>query len=301
MTTEAVLTEPHDGSKVDQRRQLGAAMRRYRKEAGIDREAAAALIDVSGPTLSRKESGEIKFKPLEVDRLAITYGISADRVGELLGLAGEVRSGSGRSELPSFLSMRSRMFIELERHKAVEILTATLTYIPLYFQTERYMRALWLAHGEGLSPQRTDELVMLRKRRQEVLTKAGPPAIRAIIHEMAIRLPVGGPDVMQEQLVALAAACDLPQVEVLVQPIAAGAYPGMDSTGRLLGFADGPTSDLLQVQLFDQVTYHPHSETSKAFRAGWARRKASALDPVRSKALILGTAAEFAAENSHSE
>ncbi|MDU0289545.1 helix-turn-helix transcriptional regulator [Saccharothrix longispora] len=286
---------PHlvDDSPVGQRRQLGAAMRSFRKEAGIDRDEAAELIEATGPTLTRKERGESKFKRQEIEVLARAYDIGRDDLSMLLELAREVRAGTRRGEFPMFVPLKSRAFLELERAEAVEVLAVTLTLVPLYFQTEAYMRELWLRSGDLLAPERIEELVALRKARQQVLAKRNPPTIRAVVHELALRLPVGGPTVMHEQLLHLAAACDLPNVEIQVQPISAGAYPGMDAAFYLLRFRNGPTADLVQVHGHAESFYRDRETATEPYRVAWDRRKVAALDLRASKALILEAATRF--------
>ncbi|WP_170220765.1 helix-turn-helix domain-containing protein [Amycolatopsis cihanbeyliensis] len=282
-----------DDSAIGQRRQLGAALRSFRKEAGMDRDAAAELIEITGPTLTRKERGENKFKRQEVEILARAYGINRDELDVLLELAREARAGTKRGEFPLFLPVKDRAFLELERDEAIEILAVTLSAIPLYFQTEEYMRTLWLSNGDLQTSERVDELVRLRRSRQQVVSKAGAPKIRAIIHEFALRLPVGGPEVMRRQLLSLAQACDLPNVEIQVQPISAGAYPGIDSTFYALRFASGPASDMVQVHGHSEAFYRDRPAATEPYMVEWDRRKVAALNLPASKALILDAAADF--------
>lgn len=268
-------------------------MRSFRKEAGIDREDAAELIEVTGPTLTRKERGESKFKRQEVETLAKAYGVEDEQVGMLVELAREARAGTRRGEFPMFVPVKSRAFLELERNDAVEIMAQTLSLIPLYFQTEAYMRELWLRSGDLLTPERVAGLIDLRKTRQQVVTKTNAPMIRAVVHEFALRLPVGGPPVMHQQLLALVAACDLPNVEIQIQPISAGAYPGMDSTFYLLRFPNGPAGDMVQVHGHAESFYRDRELATEPYRVAWDRRKVAALDLQASRALILDAAARY--------
>jgi DNA-binding XRE family transcriptional regulator len=286
---------PSDNSPIGQRRQLGAAMRSFRREAGIDRDTAAELIEVTGPTLTRKERGESKFKRQEVETLAAVYGVKTEEMEMLVELAREARAGTKRGEFPLFVPVKTRAFQEMERDLAVEIMVLTLSLIPLYFQTEAYMRTLWLGNGELLTEDRIDDLVRLRKGRQQVVTKDSAPKIRVVMHEFALRLPVAKnrPEVMHRQLLNLADACDLPNVEIQVQPIAAGEYPSMDSTFHLLRFANGPASDMVEIRGYNEWFYRDRESATEPYRAGWDRRRVAALDLQSSKALILDAAAHF--------
>jgi DNA-binding XRE family transcriptional regulator len=294
------LTLTSNDNSIGPRRELGAAMRSFRKEVELDRDEAAALIDVSGVTLTRKEDGgQNTFKAAEVKELAKAYGVSDAEVEMLLELARQARTRKKRGEFPQFLPIKGRAFQEMERNLAVEIMVLTLSVIPLYFQTEKYMRQIWLRNGEVLAESHIEELVSLRKARQQVVHKAKPPKIRAVVHEFALRLPVdpGQPELMHEQLMQLAAACDLPHVEIQVQPMSAGAYPGMDSTFHMLRFPSGPADDMVQVYGYNETIYRDREAATDAYRVGWGRRQVSALELPESKALILDAAATFRAQS----
>lgn len=293
------MATPSDDSPISQRRQLGAAMRSFRKDADMDRETAAALIELDGSTLSRKESGQNKFKRVEIETLAKVYGnISEDDLDELLDLAREARAGSKRGQFPSFVSVKGRAFIELERDSATEIMTVTLTTIPLYFQTDEWMRAAWEASGDIGTADRIDELTGLRKLRQQVVNKVGAPTIRVVIHEFALYLPVGGPDVMHRQLLSLAKDCERANVEIQVQPIEGGAYPDMDSTFTLLRFSNGPASDMVQVSSSGEMFYRNRANATEPYRVAFDRRKVAALDFRASRARILDAATHWEAKAS---
>jgi hypothetical protein len=280
-------------SAASQRRQLGAVLRSFRNEAGIVRDAAAELIEATGPTLTRKEQGLSKFKRQEVETLGRAYGIGEDELTVLMDLAKEARARTKRGEFPNFVPVQGRAFLELERNDAVEIMAVTLSFIPPHFQTEAYMRELWRRSGELPTPDLMDELVALRLARQHAVTKDDPPTIRAVIHEFALRLPVSGPAVMRDQLTVLAEACDLPHVEIQVQPIAAGAYPGMDSTFSILRFADA--ADMVEVEGYPEYFYRDRKSATEPYRIAWDRRRIAALDLLSSKELILSAAAEYEA------
>ncbi len=279
-------------SAISQRRQLGAAMRGIRKEAGIDRDDAAALIGITGSTLSRKEAGTYKWKRTEIETLAGTYGVADKELAMLLELAKEARARTRHGEFPMFVPVKAKAFLELERD-AAEILVVTTGLVPTYGQTEAYMRELWRRNGDLLSGRRVEELVKMRKARQNVITKPNPPMVRVIMHEFALRLPVGGPAVMCDQLLHLTALCELPNVEMQILPISAGAFPAMDANFNLLRFANGPSGDVVMVS--GPEAFYRDRTATEPYRAAWDRRRVAALDLQGSRALVLDAAAAFEA------
>ena len=54
-------------------------------------------------------------------------------------------------------------------------------------------------NGEGLAPEEIERLTRIRHDRQAILTQPKPPKVRAVMHETALRLPVGGSEVMSER------------------------------------------------------------------------------------------------------
>lgn len=287
-----MATTSGDDSAISQRRQLGAAMRSFRKEADIDRDAAAELIDITGPTLTRKESGVYKWKRTEVEVLGRAYGVDDGELAMLVELAKEARAKTRHGEFPMFVPVKSRAFLELERD-AVEIMAVEVGLVPAYLQTEAYMRELWRRTGDLLTAERIDELVNVRMTRQQVLSKDNPPKLRVVMHEIGLRLPVGGPPVMREQLLHLAAMCRRPGVEIQVQPMSSGAYPSMDNRFTLLRFANGPAGDVVEVASVEK--FYRDRMAIEPYRVAWDRRRVAALDLQGSLALIMEVADQFGA------
>ncbi|MBV8368547.1 MAG: helix-turn-helix domain-containing protein [Candidatus Eremiobacteraeota bacterium] len=60
---------------MDQLAQLGERLVRFRTQAGMDVETAAAVADVNTDRLDLAESGSVALDEHELDRLARAYGI----------------------------------------------------------------------------------------------------------------------------------------------------------------------------------------------------------------------------------
>lgn len=277
-------------SSISQRKQVGAALRSYRLEIGIDRDEAARLIDASPATLGRIERGETRLQRQDLQILAEAYRIPEPERKALQELLRSSRARRG--EYPAFVSVRARSAMDMETD-ASEILYCLIDLVPAHFQTEAYMRALWAAGGESLTPEHIDRLVALRLARQAVLSQDNPPMVRAIIHENALRLPVGGPRVMHQQLLHLAELTERPDVEIQVQPISAGAHPGLGISFMLLRFDNNTAADLVQVEAHGDSFYRDRTGTTEPYRVGWDRQRVSALSLPDSRALILGVAADM--------
>ncbi|RZS37701.1 helix-turn-helix protein [Herbihabitans rhizosphaerae] len=274
------------------RREVGAALRSFRKRAGFERlDDVAGFIDTSAVTMGRIEKGEAPIDRANLGVLADKYGLNDHERAALMELARQTRGRRG--VFPAFFSVKTRALLELES-EASDLLVVNIDVIPAHFQTERYIQALFDGNGEGLPQKEVDRLKSVRMDRQAVLTQPKPPKVRAIIHETALRLPVGGNEVMHEQLLHLAEVCDLPNVEIQIQPAADGAYPHMGISFLLMRLDNDPSTDRVQVESAGDGIYRDRSTTTEPYRLSWERKRVAALSLPASKALILDVARGFA-------
>jgi hypothetical protein len=96
--------------------------------------------------------------------------------------------------------------------------------------------------------------VEARARRQERLTDENPIKVEAVVSEAAFRTLVGGPEVMSHQLRRLLELTKLPNIDLRVIPMAAGAYPAMGTPFSLLSFA-GDYPDVGYIDLISKGVY----------------------------------------------
>jgi transcriptional regulator with XRE-family HTH domain len=98
--------------------------------------------------------------------------------------------------------------------------------VPGLLQTEAYARAI-LSTRMGATREELDEAVAGRMERQRILGRGHPPELWVILDEAVLRRPVGGPDVMRDQLVRLVEAGQRPNIAIQVVPFGAGAHEGL--------------------------------------------------------------------------
>ncbi|PJE97602.1 hypothetical protein CUT44_10655 [Streptomyces carminius] len=112
-----------------------------------------------------------------------------------------------------------------------------------------------------------------------------PLELWEIIDETALLRPVGGADVMREQLEALANAARRPNITLQVYPLAKGAHPGMRGSFSLLEF--GPSDP--RVSYVDSPAGNNFLERDRQVRSlakRFGHLTAGALDPAESAALL---------------
>jgi hypothetical protein len=105
--------------------------------------------------------------------------------------------------------------------------------VPGLFQTETYARALF--HEVGCVPvDGIDLRVQARLDRQNILSRSWPPRVSCFIHEQALRLPVGGMQVMHDQMLHILFVSNRPHCKIRIVPASAGATHGAPGPFELL-------------------------------------------------------------------
>ncbi|ARF56274.1 helix-turn-helix domain-containing protein [Streptomyces gilvosporeus] len=129
--------------------------------------------------------------------------------------------------------------LKLEQ-QAVVIRDFGSTLVPGIFQTEGYARAVMQTAFPPWSEKECDRLVVTRLERAKILANPVTPAVWVLLDEVVLRRPVGGPDVMAEQIMHLVRLVENGRVRVHVLPIGLGAHPLMMGLLKLMWFEDQP-------------------------------------------------------------
>lgn len=230
----------------------GAQLRRFREQRGVTRAEAAEAIGAADTTISRMELGRVALKENSVSVLLSFYGVEDER--ERAAFLDRVRETNAQCWWQSYSDVTPnwvQRYLGLEETASV-IRCYEAQWLPGLLQTEAYADAMIRL---GTYSQRDDDVarrVRLRLQRQQVLTRPDPPKLWAIIDEAALRRPVGGREVMCDQLEALAAlVMKSPNVTIQVVPLAAGGHAGAGTSFTILSF---PHEDLWNLVYVEQLT-----------------------------------------------
>ncbi|MFJ1748432.1 DUF5753 domain-containing protein [Streptomyces sp. NPDC088116] len=90
--------------------------------------------------------------------------------------------------------------------------------VPGLLQTEAYARALTRTANPFASEEYVEELVRARMDRQKILDSDTAPVVWEILHEAVLLAPIGGPDVMRQQLLHITELMKRPKVVVQIMP-----------------------------------------------------------------------------------
>ncbi|MET8697956.1 helix-turn-helix transcriptional regulator [Kitasatospora sp. NPDC004723] len=264
-------------------RRLGAELRRLREQAGLSVTRAGELHGTQQSRISNIESGGYPVSADRVRALARLYGCADDTLIEALtGMTGG-RTRGWWEEYREILPAGALDLAELEHH-ATSMRIASVVHMPGLLQTAEHARALFRDVVPPLSPPEVEHLVSHRVKRQAVLFGASPTPLSAVVHETALRMGFGGPEVARGQLEYLLTASEHSHVDLKVIPFGTGSFPG---SGAAIVYFIAEVARLDSVQVdgdrFDFIDTEPQLFK---YRAVLDRLEATALDTGASRDLI---------------
>ncbi|MCM2412733.1 Scr1 family TA system antitoxin-like transcriptional regulator [Streptomyces sp. RKAG290] len=227
------------------RTRLGAELRKLRERAGMTTTQAADLLGTSSGQLSNIEVARFGVSAERVRVAAHTYSCTDQALIEaLVGMTTDRRRGWWE-EYREILPPKLLDLAEIEHH-GTALHAAHSIHIPGLLQTVDHAREIYRQAVPDLPPPEIEHRVSYRIKRQEVLYRTGPPPYRAVIHEAALRMRFGGPDIARGQLQHILKMSELPHTTIRVIPFEATYYPG---SGQSLYYVRGPVPVLDTAQL----------------------------------------------------
>jgi transcriptional regulator with XRE-family HTH domain len=215
-------------------RQLGVRLRELRVAAGLTGEEVARRMGRAHSTLSRWESGTLVPRVPDVFFMLDVYGVDGAERDALLRSTQDARE---REEWEVDVSVKVVDYAWMEgRARKVESFQDTV--VPGLLQTPDYARAVLRAWDPAATPQQIERVLAARLVRQWRLTDDDPLHLAAIVGEGALRLLVGGPEVMRAQLKQLVDLAAQPNVGIRVLPFGVGAHAGMAGPFTILRHHD---------------------------------------------------------------
>ncbi len=203
-------------------------------------EQVAAELLCSPSKVSRMETGSRAATLRDVRDLCALYEVTDPAQRERLSrLAAE---GKQQGWWQSYELDYFATYVGLEQA------AASLSYyvsmvVPGLLQTPEYAKAMF-AGGlpSEINLARSDQLIDVRLRRQQVLTRDPALQVSAVLDEAVLHRVVGGPEVMSAQLHHLVEAAAMPNVTLQVIPFSVGAHPAMDDLFTILKFGNSAPS-----------------------------------------------------------
>ncbi|MFJ2897936.1 Scr1 family TA system antitoxin-like transcriptional regulator [Streptomyces sp. NPDC087218] len=227
------------------RARLGAELRKLRERAGMTTTQAAALLGTSSGQLSNIEVARFGVSAERVRIAAHTYSCTDQALIEALVAMTSDRKRGWWEEYREILPSTLLDLAEIEHH-GTGLDAAHSIHIPGLLQTVDHAREIYRQAVPELPPPDIEHRVSYRIKRQEVLYRENPAPYRAVIHEAALRMAFGGPDIARRQLRHLLELSELPHATIRVIPFEATYYPG---SGQSVYYVHGPVPALDTAQL----------------------------------------------------
>jgi len=234
---------------------VGVQLRRLREAKGISREEAGYVIRASASKISRLELGRVSFKERDVADLLTLYGLTGEHEREvLLTLVREANKPGWWHNYSDVLPSWFQSYVGLEAAASL-IRTYEVQFVPGLLQTEDYVRAVTRLGHETAPIEEVERRVRLRIARQQLLTQPGAPRVWAVMDEAALRRPIGGSEVMRNQVKALLAATELPNVTLQVIPFGFGGHAGAGGAFPIMRFRDEDLPDIVFIEHLTSAIY----------------------------------------------
>jgi transcriptional regulator with XRE-family HTH domain len=267
-------------------RELGDALRQAMEAAGLTGRRAAGLLGWSESRVSRVLTGRVGATEVDISAFLAVCGVIGDARERLMRLAREQDTPGWLQQHSSRLPEQLQTLIDHE-NKAVEIIDFQPIIVPGLLQTGDYAREL-IASNANVDPDEVRGRLAAKLLRQKLFSRLRRPRFTFFIHEFALRLPVGGDEIMSEQLHTLLRLSVRSYISIRVIPVAAGAYTGVSGGCRLMEFVE--FRPVVYVEEETAGLFLEKPEEICAYRNIFSSLAQVALDEGESKELIAGLA-----------
>ncbi|MEG8183338.1 helix-turn-helix domain-containing protein [Nocardia terpenica] len=273
-----------------------------RNKAELSRDDAAEQLEIARQTLWRYETGyNSEIKKMFIHALCALYRVGEDDRRQLLYLQEEVRKDGWWQSYGDAIFGNVELFIDLEQ-AARRVTTVQLTLLPGLVQTAAYRRAMAQVYHPPVAEDEIERHIELLTRRQARLDE---PADRftlvVLLSEAALRYPVGGPAVMEEQCRHLIELSQRPNVSIRIIPIGIGAHLGLQvGSFVLLEFPEHVNpklseSPVVYVEGYTGALYLDKAGEIEKYQAACSILEGTALGERESRELLLDIAEEYRA------
>jgi transcriptional regulator with XRE-family HTH domain len=275
------------------RRRLGIELRKLREANGYKLDEVAAQLGVASSTLSRIETGKAPTKSSYLNQMLEMYGVTESGQRQMLvDMAREGHRKGWWAAYDDVLPSGFGIYVGLEAETA-SVRGYEVSVVPGLLQIPEYARAVFREIFPRHTVEQIERLVEVRMERQRRLDDRPPLEVWEILDEAVLRRPVGGWDVMREQLEHLLEMAERPGVTLQVLPFECGAHAGHGGPFSVLQFPTRSDSEVAYVESAAGCIYLEKDRDVRARVEAFDRLRAAALAPGPSADLIAKVAKEF--------
>ncbi|MEU5306754.1 helix-turn-helix transcriptional regulator [Streptomyces noursei] len=257
----------------------GTELKRHRENAALTQEMLGEKVFVSGGYIGQFEQA--------IRRPQLDVAIRIDQVLQTDGFF--ERTWRKLIDDQRYADYFARV-VQLEP-LATKICDFESMVVPGLLQTAAYAKALMLAGNPFATDEYIEEKVRARLERADILNIGPRDGYWPILHEAVLRMPVGGPTVMAEQLEHIALLVRERKIVIQVLPFSAGPYPSAGRMVTLMEFEDAPPTAYTEGVYSGSLLDDP--AIVKRVQQDYDLVRATALSPEASLALIESAAEEY--------
>ncbi|HEX3787733.1 MAG TPA: helix-turn-helix transcriptional regulator [Pseudonocardiaceae bacterium] len=271
---------------------LGTQLRRLRERAELTRAEAGYSIRGSESKISRLELGRVSFKERDVTDLLTLYGVhDQDERDQFLSMVKQSNQPGWWHRFNDLMPKWFEDYVGLEE-AAARIQTYELQFVPGLLQTEAYARTV-VSHGQRHAVNDdVERRVALRMRRQKVLMGRQAPRLWAIIDESVLHRPLGGREVLREQIDHILEWSTMPHVSVQVVPYDMSGFAA-EGAFTLLRFAEAELPNIAYIEHLAGALYLEKPDEIEVFSRAMDQLAVNAATPDRSRQLLSKIRAEL--------
>ncbi|GLX95263.1 helix-turn-helix transcriptional regulator [Herbidospora sp. NBRC 101105] len=259
------------GSQLSPRQRFGRELSRVRKNAGLSQKRLGAHVGVSPSLIGHIELGN-RSPSREL----------ATACDEVLG-TGDIFVRLYRNiSTPAGPHWFLRWVEEIEPRARV-LRSWNPLLVSGLLQTENYARAVFRGHLSTPDPE-VEEQVRARMHRTLLLDLDNAPELWFLLDEWVVRRPIGGPEVMVEQLEHLIALTERRNITIQLVPVDSPCTDGLMSAFTIAELAESPTT--VQIDSTVEATVSADPEIVSEIWSRYDRLRAEAYRPGESLAMI---------------
>lgn len=263
-------------------RRLARSLREAREQVGLGVGAAAAQLGWSQGKVSHIEKGRNKPSEHDLGLMLDLYGVTTPDREALLALA---RDAERRGWWTDFIDVLNGPYVALEDEAAM-ICDWSPQLVPGLLQTPEYAKEVIRA-GRPDDTEDLERRIRARVQRQMLLAREKePPHLHVILDEAVLHRPLGGPEVMRDQLYKLAGDTTRHNVSIQILPWSAGTHAGLEGQLIMLRFTEPNDPDVAYVEGFHGAVYLESPQKVAQCNVAFRRLREAALDTDESAALI---------------
>ncbi|GIE31443.1 transcriptional regulator [Actinoplanes italicus] len=283
----------HNSGATVRRLQLGGHLRALRRAKGLTRDQAGYTIRASESKISRMELGRVSFKERDVTDLLKLYGVEDPAEHRrVLAMMREANAPSCWQAYGDVLDTWFQNYLDLEQ--AAELIrTYEIQFVPGLLQTDAYARAVIKLGHDDDGPEEINRRAQLRMARKQVLDRPDAPRLWAVLDEAVLRRPIGGREVLREQISYLLEVCESPRVRLQVMPFSKGGHAAAGQAFSILRFPHAKLPDVVYIEHLTSGLYLERREEVDKYAAAIGRLFIEAELPGRTPEILRGFLAEL--------